>query len=149
MNQARRVTGELTGPISTTATVLNTIGGDGTGLAPSPYPVAVQRQPVSSPSPLSLLRALRRRLALALGLAILVSGVSSTAAWFLLPPPKYQAVAKVLVRTARPQIMFKTVDAEAERSEDYLRFQKSQLIQIKSRFVINRRSRSAESTSSR
>src|SRR5271157_3087582 len=136
MNQASRVTGELTGPIATTATVVDTIGSDGTGMVPSAYPVVVHSQPTSSPSSLGLLRALKRRLALALGLAILVSGVSSLAAWFLLPPPNYQAQAKVLVRTATPQIMFKTVDAEADRDEGQ-RYQKSQLIQIKSRFVIN------------
>ena len=97
---------------------------------------------------MGLLRALKRRLALALGLAILVSGVSSTAAWFLLPPPNYQAQAKVLVRTATPQIMWKTVDAEAERDES-LRNQKSQLIQLKSRIVISTRSSERGSTSSR
>ena len=87
MNQANCVTGELTGPISTTATVVDTIGSDGTGMVvPSAYPVVVNPQPTSSPSPMGLLRALKRRLALALGLAILVSGVCSIAAWFLLPP---------------------------------------------------------------
>src|SRR5271157_5727592 len=136
MNQASRVTGELTGPIATTATVVDTIGSDGTGMVPSAYPVVVHPQPTSSPSPMGLLKALKRRLALALGLAILVSGVSSLAAWFLLPPPNYQAQAKVLVRSATPQIMFKTVDAEADR-DDGQRYQKSQLIQIKSRFVIS------------
>ena len=136
MNQASRVTGELTGPIATTATVVDTIGSDGTGMVPSAYPMVVHPQPTSSPSPMGLLRALKRRLALALGLAILVSGVSSLAAWFLLPTPNYQAQAKVLVRTATPQIMFKTVDAEVDRDEGQ-RYQKSQLIQIKSRFVIN------------
>ncbi|MGO8898234.1 MAG: polysaccharide biosynthesis tyrosine autokinase [Isosphaeraceae bacterium] len=136
MNQASRVTGELTGPISTTATVVDTIGSDGTGMVHSAYPVVVHPQPTSSPSPMGLLRALKRRLALALGLAILVSGVSSLAAWFLLPPPKYQAQAKVLVRTETPQIMWKTIDAETDRDGSQ-RYEKSQLIQIKSRFVIN------------
>src|SRR5271157_2496255 len=136
MNQANRVTGELTGPIPTTATVVDTIGGDGTGMVPSAYPVIVNPRPTSSPSPMGLLRALKRRLVLALGLAILVSGVCSTAAWVLLPPPKYQAQAQVLVRTSTPQIMFKTIDAEAEREESQ-RYQRSQLVQLKSRFVIN------------
>src|SRR5208337_1096302 len=80
--------------------------------------------------------ALKRRLALALGLAILVSSVCSMAAWFLLPPPKYQAQAQVLVRTSTPQIMFQTIDAEVEREESQ-RYQRSQLVQLKSRFVIN------------
>src|SRR5271157_4087091 len=136
MNQANRVTGELTGPIPTTATVVETVGGNGTGMVPSAYPVVVNPQPTSSPSPMGLLRALKRRLVLALGLATLVSGVCSTAAWFLLPPPKYQAQAQVLVRTATPQIMFTTIDAEAEREESQ-RYQRSQLVQLKSRFVIN------------
>ena len=136
MNQANRVTGELTGPIPTTATVVDTIGGDGTGMVPSAYPVIVNPQPTSSPSPMGLLRALKRRLVLALGLAILVSGVCSTAAWFLLPPTTYQAKAQVLVRTSTPQIMFQTIDAEVEREESQ-RYQRSQLVQLKSRFVIN------------
>ena len=136
MNQAIRVTGELTGPISTTATVVDAIGGDGTGMVPSAYPVIVNPQQTSGPSPMGLLKALKRRLALALGLAIPVSAVCSTAAWVLLPPPKYQAQAQVLVRTSTPQIMFKTIDAESERDES-LRNQRSQLVQLKSRFVIN------------
>jgi len=136
MNQSSRVTGELTGPISTTATVVEAIGSDGTGMVHSAYPVVVHPQQTSGPSPMGLLRALKRRLALALGLAILVSGVSSLAAWFLLPPPKYQAQAKVLVRAATPQIMWKTIDAETDRDGSQ-RYEKSQLIQIKSRFVIN------------
>ncbi len=70
MNQAIRVTGELTGPISTTATVVDAIGGDGTGIVPSAYPVIVNPQQTSGPSPMGLLKALKRRLALALGLAI-------------------------------------------------------------------------------
>src|SRR5271157_1384519 len=136
MNQANRVTGELTEPIPTTATVVETIGGNGTGMVPSAYPVVVNPQPTSSPSPMGLLRALKRRLVLALGLAIPVSGVCSTAAWVLLPRPKYQAKAQVLVRTSTPQIMFQTIDAEAEREESS-RYQRSQLVQLKSRFVIN------------
>ena len=43
----------------------------------------------------------------------------------------------MLVRTTTPQIMWKTVDTEAESREEYQRFQKSQLIQLRSRFVIN------------
>ena len=136
MNQANRVTGELTGPILTTPTVADTIGTDGTGMVvPSAYSVVVNPQQTSGPSPMGLLRALKRRLVLALVLAILVSGVCSMAAWFLLPP-KYQAKAQVLVRTSTPQIIFKTIDAEAEREESQ-RYQRSQLVQLKSRFVIN------------
>jgi len=138
MNQANRITGELTVPIGTTPTVVDTTRGDGIGMVPSAYPVVISPQPTSNASPMGLLRALKRRLALALGLAFLVSSVCSMSAWFLLPPPKYQAQAQVLVRTTTPQIMFKTVDAEVERGfEEYQRFQKSQLIQLKSRFVIN------------
>jgi polysaccharide biosynthesis transport protein len=136
MNQANRVTGELAGPISTTATVVDTIAGVGTGMVSSAYPLVVNHLSPSSLSPMALLRALQRRLALALGLAILVSGVCSTAAWFLLPPPRYQVEAQVLVRTATPQIMFKTIDAETEREESQ-RYQRRQLVQLKSRLVIN------------
>ena len=87
MNQASHVTGELTGPISTTATVVDTVGSDGTGMLHSAYPVVISPQTTSNASPMGLLRALKRRLALALGLAFLVSSVCSMAAWFLLPPP--------------------------------------------------------------
>ena len=140
MNQENRVAGELTGPISTNSTVVETIGGDGIRMVSPAYSVGGGSVPGSSSgsavNPMALLKALRRRLALALGLGMLASGACSVAAWFLLPPPNYQAVAKVLVRSTTPQIMWKTVDAEAERDES-TRSQKNQILQLKSRFVIN------------
>ena len=136
MNQANRVTGELTGPISTTATVVESIGGNGTGIVPSAYPVVVNPQPSSSPQPDGFAQAPQMSAALCWTWRSWVSGVCSMAAWFLLPPPKYQAQAQVLVRTSTPQIIFKTIDAEAEREESQ-RYQRSQLVQLKSRFVIN------------
>ena len=88
MNQENRVAGELTGPIATTPMVVDTIGSDGIKMASPAYSLgggSVSGSP-STVNPMALLKALRRRLALALGLGILVSGACSVAAWFLLPP---------------------------------------------------------------
>ena len=47
--------------------------------------------------PLALLRAVRRRWPLALGLGMVLAGSVGAAIWFLLPPPKPNAVAKLLM----------------------------------------------------
>ena len=135
MNQETRVAGELTGPIATTANVVNVTSPDGIGMVPAVYSSGMNATSGSTPKPLDLLKALKRRLALALGLGVVLSAGCLTAGWFLLPPPNYQAVAKVMVRTSTPQIMWKTVDADAERDES--RSQKSQIIKLRSRLLIS------------
>ena len=71
-------------------------------------PCAMTQPPGAGPSPMGLLRALKRRAALALGLAILVCSASATAAWFLLPPPKYKATARLHVASHQGKVAFKT-----------------------------------------
>src|SRR4051812_6901916 len=61
-------------------------------------------------TPIGLLRALRRRLVTAMGLAFLVSGVLTTGAFYLLPPARYKAEATLHVAAQQPQILFKTVE---------------------------------------
>jgi capsular exopolysaccharide synthesis family protein len=94
-------------------------------------------QPASTPviSPMSILRALRRRLVLALGAAILAAGISGPAAYFLVPA-KYRAQSRLLVAAAVPKVIFQTVETEG-RNDDYRRYQVTQATLVKSQFVLN------------
>ena len=62
---------------------------------------------------MSILRALHRRQMLALGVAILAAGISGPAAWFLVPPAKYKAQARLQVAAQLPKVLFRTVETEA------------------------------------
>jgi capsular exopolysaccharide synthesis family protein len=84
---------------------------------------------------MALFRALKRRLPLALGLAILVSGSCALAAWFFLPPPVFTAQAKLLVKAQTPRVASHSDDANGA-GEDFRRYQKTQLNLITSRRVI-------------
>ena len=77
-----------------------------------------------------------RRLPIALGLAIVVSSLCATAAWFFLPSPTFTAQAKLIVRSRTPQIASHS-GADQNTGEDYKRYQKTQLNLIKSYTVIN------------
>ena len=67
----------------------------------------------------SILRALRRRHMLALGVAILAAGLSGPAAWFLVPRAKFKAQAKLQVAAQMPKVLYQTVETEARGVEDY------------------------------
>src|SRR4051794_27279735 len=95
MNDANRPAGELARPVGATGTVVETLAGSGVRALPSLRPLAMTAP--AGPTPMGLLRALKRRAALALGLAILVSGTAFAAAWYFLPPPKYRATARINV----------------------------------------------------
>lgn len=64
-----------------------------------PHPGAPSSPPAlaSTPDALSLLKALRRRWMLALGLGLLLAGTAGPAAWFLVPKSKYTAKASLFV----------------------------------------------------
>src|SRR5208337_1257815 len=66
---------------------------------------------MSPMSPMSILRALRRRQMLALGVAILLTSISGPAAWFLIPV-KFKAQARLQVASELPKVLFKTVETE-------------------------------------
>jgi len=136
MNGENHGSGELTRPLSTTATFRDMIPGSTPWKEPLTQNAAANRLSLSSKlSSMGLLRALKRRLAISLGLAILLCSLSTVAAWNLLPLPKFKAEAKLLVKSQTPQIAYKT--AEAQNDGDYPSYQKTQLTLLKSRFVIN------------
>jgi capsular exopolysaccharide synthesis family protein len=84
------------------------------------------------------LRALKRRLTIAVGAAVLAALVFGTAAWFLVPRAKYKAQAVLHVAAQPPRVLFGTVETQ-ERSggEEYARYQKTQMAWVRSRLVLN------------
>jgi succinoglycan biosynthesis transport protein ExoP len=91
--------------------------------------------PATNLSTTSLLRALRRRQMLALGVAILAAGIAGPSAWFLLPPAKYKAQARLQVAAQPPKVLFQTIENFA--GDDYRRYQNTQQTLVKSRLVLN------------
>jgi capsular exopolysaccharide synthesis family protein len=86
---------------------------------------------------MALLRALHRRLALALGLAVFAAGIVGSAAWVLVPRPEFTAKSVLQVNSVIPSLMFAMVDNEARGGEDYKRFQNNQVGLIQSLLVLN------------
>jgi capsular exopolysaccharide synthesis family protein len=93
----------------------------------------------ATPNALGLLKALRRRLPLALTVGLLVAAAAGAAVWFLLPPPKITARTQLHVAVAAPQILF--ADDNRINNDTFLR---SQAYLIKDRFVLNAALRSPE-----
>jgi len=98
----------------------------------SPLPSALS----AAPDPMSLLKALRRRLWLAVGLGVLAAAVVGGVAWFVVPESEYTARAVLHVAAEPPQILFKTLETENAGRDEYGRYQKTQVAWVKSRFVI-------------
>ena len=86
---------------------------------------------------MSILRALHRRQMLAVGVAILATGVSLPSAWFLVPRSKFKAQAVLQVAAQPPQVLFKTLETQGNGGDEYKRYQKTQIGLLKSRFVLN------------
>ena len=77
----------------------------------------------------ALLKAIRRRWALALGVGILLAAAAASAVWFLLPPPKPNAYAKLYMpMSMKMGTVFEHPDPPLERQ--------TQVALIKSRLVI-------------
>jgi len=95
-------------------------------------------KPVSAPttSPTSILRALRRRQLLAIGVAILAAGISGPAAWFLVPAAKFRAQARLQVVAQPPKVLFHTVETEGN-NEDFKRYQNTQQALVKSKLALS------------
>ena len=124
--------GELSVPVPVPRTLLEPLPGNGVvdpGLARRVCLPACPRVP--APSACSC--ALKRRLPLALGLAILASGLIGTAAWFLVPQAKFKAKSVLRVNPSQPQMVYKV---ENQSGDDYKRYQKTQLSLLKSRTVL-------------
>src|SRR5262249_40561257 len=85
-------------------------------------------------SPMSFLRALRRRAAWALAAGLLAAGVAGTAAWFLVPSSAFRAESRLHVAAQPPKVLFQTID---NGGSDYGRFQVTQTTLVKSRLVLS------------
>ncbi len=63
-------------------------------------------------------------------------GVCGPAAWFLVPPAKFKAQARLQVAAQPPKVLFRTVETGHER-EDYRRYQNTQQTLVKSQLALN------------
>jgi polysaccharide biosynthesis transport protein len=90
----------------------------------------------SALTPMALARALRRRAAVALGVALLATGIAGPATWFLVPASTFKAQARLHVNSRPPKIIFQTVDTQGG-SDDYGRYQSTQQTLIRSRLVLS------------
>ena len=106
-------------------------------VVPGLRPGMTRSAPAAPISPTSVLRALRRRSALALGVAILLASIAGPASWFLVPPAKYRAQARMQVVAQPPKVLFRTVETESLSGEEYKRYQSTQLTLVKSHMVLN------------
>ena len=106
------------------------------------HPVAAALTPsalTAAPNALSLLKALRQRLVLALTIGLLLAAAAGAATWFLMPPPKITAHTQLYVASVQPNILFP--DESRVRHADFVR---SQAYLITDRFVLNAALRSPE-----
>jgi succinoglycan biosynthesis transport protein ExoP len=107
-------------------------------LVPRPmasYPYAVVHAPqtlTSALSAMSLLKALHRRLGIALTVGLVFAGIVGTATWSLMPPPKITARMQLHVDPLPPKILF---GADNQNHDDS--FARTQAYIIKDRFVLN------------
>jgi succinoglycan biosynthesis transport protein ExoP len=101
-----------------------------------PHPLAVAHQPPSAlsaaPNATALLKALRRRLGIALTLGLLLAAVAGTVAWFVIPPAKLTARTQLHVDLIPPSVLFGSNQVNAN---DF--FMRNQAYLIKDRFVLN------------
>src|SRR4051812_40000574 len=125
--------GELASPLSVPSTVMESLAGNGV-VMPWARPADLPLGASSGASLLSLLRALKRRLPLALGLAIVAASTFGTAAWFLVPQAKFKAKSILRVSSQQPQMVYKV---DNQSGEDYKRYQRTQLNLLKSRNVLS------------
>ena len=107
----------------------------GARIVPVPRAGQASPAPAGAIDPMSLLRALRRRSALALGMALLLAGIAGPAAWYLIPL-SYKAQARLQVAAQPPKILFKTVETEDLGGDEYKRYQSTQQTLVKSQLVL-------------
>lgn len=94
-----------------------------------PQPTALS----ATPDALSLLRALRRRWVLAVGLGLLLAGTVGPAVWYLVPRAKYSATATLRIATNPKRIIFEP----HENLADFGTFQRTQVALIRNRKVLS------------
>jgi polysaccharide biosynthesis transport protein len=128
------------GAIRRTATASEPITGGPVGAGPRvPAARGSASRPLPAlskgPDPLGLLKAFRRRWKLAVGLGVVLAVVAGGLARVVLPRPKFEAKAVLLVAAQPPQVLFTTMDTKQQ--VDCGRYQKTQVAWIKSRVVLN------------
>ncbi|HZT80587.1 MAG TPA: hypothetical protein VFA26_10205, partial [Gemmataceae bacterium] len=84
---------------------------------------------------LAMLKALRRRWPVALGLGLLLAGGGAAAAWFLLAG-SFTSFAVIRIASTPPWIVARNVDTP-EGQREFLTYQRTQAMQIKSHLVLN------------
>ena len=108
-------------------------GASGAGRVPEPAPQPARPPALSAtPDVGALLRALRRRWALALVVGLLTATLAGAGAWLVVPAAQYTARSTLHVSMHPPKVMFTTAETPAE----YGVFQKTQASLITSRMVL-------------
>jgi capsular exopolysaccharide synthesis family protein len=134
MNPETQARGELVRPAAEPADLVPAVPAARVVAVPRAHQAGPPQPQAAAINPLSLLRALRRRSALALGVALVAAGIAGPAAWFLLPPPLFKAQARLHIADHPPKVLFQTV--ETQGGSDYGRYQSTQQTLLKSRFVL-------------
>lgn len=88
--------------------------------------------PSLNPDALTLLKALRRRWRLAIGLGLLLAVAAGPVVWFIVPRAKYTATATLQIATKPKRIMFEPQESLA----DYRTYQKTQQEIVKNRKIL-------------
>ena len=68
-------------------------------------------------------------------MAILLTSTVGPAAWYLVPPAKYKAQARLQLAAQPPKVLFRTV--ETDMVDDYKRYQTTQQTLVLSQLVLN------------
>jgi polysaccharide biosynthesis transport protein len=136
MNPESHSRSELARPITDPAAVVARTPLDGGAFVPVSRTSLAKPASTATLSSTSILRALQRRQLLALGTAILASGICGPAAWFLVPPAKFKAQARLQVAAQPPKLLFRTVETEGT-NEDYKRYQNTQVTLVTSQLALN------------
>jgi capsular exopolysaccharide synthesis family protein len=87
----------------------------------------------ATPDAIGLLKALRRRWWIAIGLGLIVAALAGAAAYHVVPPAKYTARATLHVATNPKYIIFDP----KERLADYRTYQRTQVAMARSQFVLS------------
>ncbi|MFO0888505.1 MAG: capsular biosynthesis protein [Isosphaeraceae bacterium] len=88
--------------------------------------------PSSTPDPMTLARALRRRWKLAAALGIVLASATVGLVLLEMPPPKYKAQSMLQVATEAPRVVLDT----RETQTDFKTYQKTQEAYLRSRLVL-------------
>ena len=97
------------------------------------YGSADRPAPSQVPFALELLKALRRRWAIATALGVVCAAIAAAVVWSVVPPAQYTAQARLHVSALPPRIIFPT----AENHVDFGTFKSTHLALIRSQLVLN------------